>query len=136
MTPSKSAIALAFLRVVVAAVFITHGWPKLFEGGVNGLEQMLDGRGFPVAIAWAWFVTLLETVGGLLLALGLFTTPLGLLFAVEMAVAIVLVHLPNGWYVSEGGSEFNLLLIAASLVIAFAGPGAWALGRRSQAASS
>jgi putative oxidoreductase len=136
MTASKSAVALAFLRVVVAAVFITHGWPKLFEGGVHGLAQMLDGRGFPVAIAWAWFVTLLETVGGLLLALGLFTRPLALLFAVEMAVAIILVHWPNGWYVSEGGMEFNVLLIAASLVLAFVGPGAWALERRSRTASS
>ena len=127
---SKAGLALAFLRVVVAAVFLSHGWPKLFEGGVNGLGQMLDGRGFPVAIAWAWLVTLLETVGALLLALGLLTRPLALLFAVEMVVAIALVHAPNGWYVSEGGMEFNVLLIAASLVLAFVGPGAWALDDR------
>jgi putative oxidoreductase len=133
---SKSSISLAVLRVVVAAVFLSHGWPKLFEGGVNGLGQMLDGRGFPVAIAWAWLVTLLETVGALLLALGVLTTPLALLFAIEMVVAIVLVHLPNGWYVSEGGMEFNVLLVAASLVLAFAGPGAWALDARRRRGAS
>jgi putative oxidoreductase len=126
--PGRAALSLAILRVAVAAVFLSHGWPKLFEGGVNGLGQMLDGRGFPVAIAWGWLVTLLETVGALLLALGVLTTPLALLFAIEMVFAIVLVHAPNGWYVSEGGMEFNVLLIAASLVLAFAGPGAWALG--------
>jgi putative oxidoreductase len=127
---SRASISLALLRLTVAGVFLSHGWPKLFQGGAEGLAQMLDGRGFPVAIAWAWFVTLLETVGALLLALGVLTTPVALLFAAEMVVAIILVHAANGWYVSEGGSEFNVLLVAASLVLACAGPGAWALGRR------
>ena len=127
---SRGSVVLALLRITVAAIFLSHGWPKLFQGGVDGLAQMLDGRGFPVAIAWAWLVTLLETVGALLLALGLLTRPLALLFAVEMVVAIALVHAPNGWYVSEGGMEFNVLLIAASLVLAFVGPGAWALDDR------
>lgn len=127
----KPAVGIAILRIVVAVVFLTHGWPKL-TGGVNGLAGMLGARGFPVPIAWAWLVTLLETAGAVLLALGVFVAPIALLLAIEMVVAILLVHWPRGWYAGEGGMELNVLLIAALVTLALAGPGAWSLGRRSK----
>lgn len=129
----KAGVGLGILRVIAGIIFITHGWPKLFAGGVNGLAGMLGGRGFPLPLAWAWSVTLLETVGGLLLVLGIFTVPIALLFAIEMVFAMALVHAANGWYVigpGQGGVEFNVILIAALLALALAGPGAWALGNR------
>lgn len=134
----KAAIGLAILRIVVGVTYILHGWPKLMEGS-RGTSEFLGQLGFPVPVAWAWLVTLLETVGGLLLILGLFVTPIALLFIIEMLVGIVLVHAPNGWYVigpGQGGVELNVLLIAALLVLILTGPGAWALGRRQSAIHS
>lgn len=125
----RAGVGIAVLRVVTAIVFLTHGWPKL-TGGVDGLAGMLGGRGFPAPLAWAWLVTLLETAGALLLALGVFVAPIALLLAVEMVVAILLVHLPRGWYVADGGMELNVLLIAALVALILAGPGAWALRAR------
>lgn len=128
---ARSELGLAVLRIVVAAVFIAHGAPKLL-GGVGGLAATLDGLGFPAPFAWAWFVTGLESLGGLLLLVGLLVTPVALLLCAEMAAGIALVHAPNGWYVvgpGTGGVEFNLLLIASLLTLILAGPGLAAADR-------
>lgn len=128
---ARRELGLAILRVAVGVVFLSHGAPKLV-GGVGGLAGMLDGFGFPAPYAWAWFVAGLEFFGGILLLVGLLVTPVSLLLAVEMAVGMVLVHAPNGWYVvgpGTGGVEFNVALIAALAALALAGPGAAAVDR-------
>ncbi len=124
-------LGLAILRVVLGVIYIAHGAPKLL-GGVGGLAGQLGELGFPVPFAWAWFVTALEFFGGLALVVGLLVTPIALLLCIEMAVGIVLVHAPEGWYVigpGTGGVEFNVLLIASLLVLVFAGPGLAAIDR-------
>lgn len=125
-------LGLAILRVVLGVIYIAHGTPKLL-GGVGGLAETLAGVGFPAPFAWAWLVTLLESLGGLLLIVGLLVAPVALLLCVEMVLGIVLVHAPNGWYVigpGTGGVEFNVLLIASLLALVFAGPGLAAIDRR------
>jgi uncharacterized membrane protein YphA (DoxX/SURF4 family) len=79
---------------------------------------------FAVAVA----IGLLEFVGGLLLALGLFTRPIAAAVAVFMAVALV-VHWPAGYAWNAGGWEMPLFwgLIALALVIR--GGGALSLDR-------
>lgn len=124
-------LGLAILRVVLGVIYIAHGAPKLL-GGVGGLAGLLEGLGFPVPFAWAWFVTILEFFGGLALIVGLLVTPIALLLSIEMAVGIVLVHAPEGWYVigpGTGGVEFNVLLIASLMTLVFAGPGLAAIDR-------
>src|SRR4029077_3634005 len=65
--------------------------------------------------------------GGLLLATGL-ATPVGAALAIAvMVVAVVSVHLPKGFWVSNGGYEYNLLVVAAALALAFVGPGQYSL---------
>jgi putative oxidoreductase len=65
-----------------------------------------------------------ELGAGLLLALGLLT-PLGAaLIASVMLVAAITVHLKSGFFVANGGYEFNLALAAAAVSVAFSGPGA------------
>jgi putative oxidoreductase len=64
-----------------------------------------------------------EFAGGLGLAVG-FLTPLAAAGIIAtMLVAIWTVHLPKGFFVSAGGYEYNLLVIAGALGVAFAGPG-------------
>jgi putative oxidoreductase len=68
-----------------------------------------------------------ELVGGLLIALGLLTPVGAALVIAVMVVAIVTVHLAKGFFVSDGGAEYNLVIIAASAALAFTGAGAYSL---------
>lgn len=123
-------LGLAILRVVTGVIFVAHGAPKLFGGGVEGLAGMLGNMGVPLSTVAAWGVTLLEFFGGLALIVGLLVAPVAVLLALHMLMGIVLVHAANGFYVvgpGQGGVEFNLLLIAGLLALIFAGSGAAAL---------
>jgi putative oxidoreductase len=73
-------------------------------------------------------LTLVEFVGGALLVLGLFTRWAAWLLAIDMVVAILLVHLKKGFF-NPQGFEYPLTLLAANIAIAFAGPGAGAVDR-------
>jgi putative oxidoreductase len=114
---------LTILRVVVGIVFFVHGLQKLFLMGFGGVAGMMDGLGVPAPGLFAVILTLVELLGGLALILGLFTRVVAIPLAVDMLVATLTVHLPNGGY------EFTLVLLAASLALAVAGPGGAALDR-------
>ena len=117
------------LRVGVGLVMLVHGLGKLDVGplangaGVLGVAGFFGSLGIPAPLAFAWLVTLVEAGGGLLLLLGLLTRYAAALVAVDMAVATVLVHLPNGFGVSTGGYEFTLLLTLAAVSVVLSGPG-------------
>lgn len=120
---------LAILRVVVGAVFFVHGFQKLFLMGFGGVADMMEGIGVPAPGLFAVVVTLVELLGGLALILGLFTRLAAVSLAVDMLVATLTVHMPNGFSVQNGGYEFTLVLLAASVALAVAGPGEAALDR-------
>lgn len=123
-------LGLAILRVVTGVIFVAHGAPKLFGGGVEGLAGMMSNMGVPLSTVAAWGVTLLEFFGGLALIVGLLVAPVAVLLALHMLMGIILVHAANGFYVvgpGQGGVEFNLILIASLLALIFAGSGAAAL---------
>jgi putative oxidoreductase len=85
--------------------------------------------GIPVAIVFAWIVTIVELGGGLLILAGVLTRYAALLFAVDMAVATVLVHLPNGFLASDGGVELTLVLFLVAIALALQGAGPLSLER-------
>jgi putative oxidoreductase len=68
-----------------------------------------------------------EIAGGSLLAAGL-VTPLGAaLLSAVMLTAIWTVHRSNGLWITEGGFEYNLVLMAAAFGVTATGPGEWSL---------
>ena len=68
-----------------------------------------------------------ELAAGFLFLLGLLTPLAGLLVLATMAVAIAKVHGPKGFFVQNGGYEYNLVLIIAALAVAAMGPGRFSL---------
>ena len=66
-------------------------------------------------------------LAGVLLVLGLLTPLAGLLVVATMAVAVAKVHGPKGFFVQNGGYEYNLVLAIAALALAATGPGAYSL---------
>jgi putative oxidoreductase len=122
---------LLLLRVVLGLTMSAHGAQKLFGWfgghGIRGTGAFFGNFGFraPVLIAAAAGVA--EFGGGLSLATG-FLTPLGALaITIVMLNAISLVHLPKGFFNSNGGYEFNLLIASAAVAIAATGPGRFAI---------
>ncbi len=79
--------------------------------------------GIPFADVVAPTIATLELGGGIALILGLFARPVAALLTLNMLGALLLVHLSAGVFVANGGYELVLLLGAAALAIAFAGPG-------------
>ncbi len=124
-------IGLLVLRLAVGLTMAAHGGQKLFGWfggyGLSGTGGFLESLGFRPGRVHAALAGLAEFGGGLLLALGLLT-PLGsaLVLAV-MVVAVGSVHLPKGFFVSDGGAEYNLVIMAAVAALAFTGPGAYSL---------
>jgi putative oxidoreductase len=120
-------LALAILRVVLGFIFAVHGWQKYNDIGIAGMQAGFGQMGVPNAEVFAVLVIVLELVGGVLLILGFLSRPIAALLAVEMIGALVLVHAPNGFFVNENGYELVLILAAAALTIALAGPGRFSL---------
>lgn len=118
---------LLLIRLVVGGTLAAHGAQKLFGWfggyGIAGTGGWLESMGFRPGKAQAVVSGLSEFGGGLLLAAGLFT-PLGAAaIAGVMLVAIVSVHLDKGFFNGTGGYEFNVVLVAAAIALAFTGPG-------------
>lgn len=111
------------LRIVVGFLFAAHGWQKFNEWTIEGTQAAFGDMGIPLAEATAPVVAGLELVGGIALILGILTRPVAVLLTINMLGAIVLVHLTEGIFVENNGFELVLLLGAAAVAIALAGPG-------------
>jgi putative oxidoreductase len=123
------AVGLLILRVVVGLTLAGHGAQKVFGWwggtGMTGWVGAMNRMRIRPAVAWAWASALAELLGGLAVAIGLLS-PLGsFAIAGSMLVAVALVHWPKGFWISKGGYEFNLLILAAVAALAVIGPGAY-----------
>ena len=123
-------IGLLILRIVVGLLFVGHGTQKLFGwfggGGPAGTEGMMGSLGFRPSRPVAYLGGLVETLGGVLLALGLLT-PLGTVLIVAMMTSATLsVHIDKGVWNQNGGYELPLVYATAATAIAF-GPGRYSI---------
>ena len=107
---------LLILRLVVGLTFAAHGAQKAFGWwngpGIEGWQKIVAGMRFHPAPLWTLASVGAELVGGVLIAIGLFT-PLAASLLIGQSVVIILkVHLPNGFWNKAGGIEFPLALAA------------------------
>lgn len=125
------AIGILLLRATIGLTLAAHGAQKVFGwfGGL-GLEQTgraFDAIGFQPGRRQALAAGLVEIAAGVLLVLGC-ATPLAAALTVSvMMVAAVSVHGRNGFFITDGGYEFNIVFGVAALTIAFTGPGLYSL---------
>jgi putative oxidoreductase len=83
---------LLWLRVSAGAGIAYHGYGKIFGGKMAEFVQGVGSMGFPAPEVFAWAAVLSEFIGGICVALGLFTRPAALLIFVTMSVAVFIRH--------------------------------------------
>src|SRR5215471_10566720 len=110
-------LGLLILRMALGMIFLTHGYPKLTRSA-TAMQGMFVQHGLPAQLVYVAGV--LETFGGVLLILGLFARPAGLLLSIEMSVAIVKVHSGHG-IMALHEYEFPLALGTSCLALATIG---------------
>lgn len=116
-------LALLAMRLVLALIFVYHGYPKLVHP-TEAMREFFVSHGFP-----GYFLSLagiIESFGAVLLFVGLFTRPAALLLAIEMGVAIWKVHSTHG-IMAVRDYEFPLGLAAACFALATIGAGLFSL---------
>lgn len=115
--------ALAALRIMTALQFIEHGTQKFFD--FPPAAQPFGDLTNLIGVAG-----LLETIGGGLILLGLFTRPTAFILCGFMAVAYFMAHMPVDFWPVNNRGDAAISFCFIFLYLVFAGPGAFALDNR------
>ncbi|MGG3520608.1 DoxX family protein [Bacillus pseudomycoides] len=124
-------IGLLLIRLVIGITFMGHGTQKLFGWfgghGLKGTGGWMESIGLRPGVFMAFMAGATELLGGFLFAAGIFTWVGSLFIVGTMLVAIFTVHGKNGYWVTQNGFEYNMILIAITVGVALTGPGAYVL---------
>ena len=126
-SPDRPAVDLSLLvvRVIVGVIFTAHGAQKLFGAfggpGLADVGEKMGPLGYPVTIG--------EFFGGVGLIVGFLSRFSAASLIVIMIGAIAMVHGQKGFFLSDGGFEYNLALIGLLAPTLLAGPGRFAVGQ-------
>jgi len=121
---------LLLLRLFLGLGIAAHGYQKFFLFGISGFSGFLQQMGAPAPQVSAWLSAGTELVGGLLIAVGLFTRLAAVTLAINMAVASLIAH--SGYFITNTppGREYALNLGAAFVALALTGAGQFSLDHR------
>ncbi len=121
-TPRQLDAGLTMLRAVTGTIFVAHGAQKLFVYGLDGVAGGFAQMGVPFPSVMGPLVGFIELFGGLALIAGLLTRLAGVGLTAVMLGAMVMVHIPNGFFMPNG-YEFVLMLAASATTLAITGAG-------------
>lgn len=122
LTESFAPRALSLLRIFAGLLFLEHGLQKL-----TGFPAPLPGGMHVAAFSLLWFAGVIETVGGILVTLGLFTRVAAFIMSGEMAIAYFMIHAPHSFWPARNGGEAAILYCFIFLYFAAAGGGSWSV---------
>ena len=116
-----------FIRIPLGIIFIVHGSQKFFGAfggpGISGFAGYLGKLGVPFPDLFSLVVALVEFFGGIAILAGFLTRWAALFISIDMIMAILLVHIVNGFFVSKGGAEFAFANLFMALSLLFTGAG-------------
>lgn len=126
-------MALLLIRLWLGITFVAHGGQKLFGwfggGGIPGTARLLESLDIRPGRFWAYLAGLGELGGGILVGLGLLTQLGAIVIVITMVVAIAVAAGKRGFWIEQGGYEYNILIIIVSIALILAGPGGYAVDR-------
>lgn len=110
---------LSVLRIMSALLFLEHGTQKLLDFPPHPNP--------PALLSLLGLQGVIELVGGVLLALGIFTRPVAFILSGNMAVAYFMAHAPESFFPVVNGGDAAILYCFVFLYFVFAGGGAWSV---------
>jgi putative oxidoreductase len=118
---------LSVLRIMTGLLFLEHGTQKFLA-----FPPRAAGAAGPALMSLLGVQGCLELVGGVLIALGLFTRPMAFILAGDMAFAYFIAHFPRSLFPMLNGGDAAVLFCFVFLYLATAGGGPWSIdaGRR------
>jgi len=125
-----SDLAYLIVRATVGLMLVPHGYAKVMMIGVSAVAAMLTRYGIEPALPFAYVIMAVETIGGIMIAIGLLTRPAAALAVIEFLVIIFVVHWPKGYGVGGGGIEYPLMWGLMLLAVALRGGGPWSVDRK------
>ena len=115
-------LSYPLIRFVAGAMLVPHGYAKVF-GGIEGTTKFFASVGLEPALTLAWYVGLLELVGGVCVAFGFLTRFISAQLVGLLAVATFYIHLPSGFLWVKGGFEYPLFWMVIMIAITIQGCG-------------
>ena len=115
-------LSYPLIRFVAGAMMVPHGYAKVF-GGIEGTTKFFASVGLEPALTLAWYVGLLELVGGVCVAFGFLTRFISAQLVGLLAVATFYIHLPSGFLWVKGGFEYPLFWMVIMIAITIQGGG-------------
>lgn len=116
-------LALLVARLAAGLTLVAHGWHRWQVSGIDHQVTILQDAGLPAAQGLVVATIAFELIGGVLLAFGLATPLIGLGMIVLNVTIILTVREHSGFYLNEGGWEFNLAQAALGLLLLAFGSG-------------
>ena len=122
------------LRLGLGIMFFAHGLQialgKLGGPGPQGFSKMLAGLGFSPAIFWSYLAGYSILIAGPFLILGIFTRIAAIPLVIFMLVAIYKVHLAKGFFITNGGYEYNFIILCALIALLILGTGKYGITKK------
>ena len=118
------------LRIFLGVIYIMHAYLVAFVFGPRGMAAYQAAKGIPFPEIGTWYVIVAHGLGEICLILGILVRVAALVNIPIMVGALVFVHLKQGFFMAkEGGYEYALLVLGATIAQALLGAGAFTLKR-------